>query len=55
MKKDFIRRVTDSVDLFCEPVISTNIYGNSKIYSKTGLFFTILALAILSTYAIVRL
>ena len=55
MKKDFIKRVTDSLDMFSEPVISSNIDGNSKISSKTGVFFTLVTLAILSSYAVLHL
>ena len=55
MKKDFIKRVTDSLDMFSEPVISSNIDGNSKISSKTGVFFTLIAIAIQLSYAILHL
>jgi len=54
MKKEFIKKVTESFDLFSESVISSNIDGNSKISSKTGVFFTVAALSILSSYAVVR-
>ena len=50
MKKRFSNSVTDKIDLFPEPVITTNIDGSSKISSKTGAFFTIILIAILASY-----
>ena len=55
MKKDFTKKVTDTIDIFPAPVITTNIDGNSKISSKTGAFFTIVVVAILSAFAVVHL
>ena len=55
MEKDFIKRVTDSIDIISELVIFANIDGNSKISSKTGVFFTLVTLAILSSYAVLHL
>jgi len=54
MKKGFIKRITEKIDIFPEPVISSNIEGNPKIPSKTGAFFSIILIAILVSYAGVR-
>ena len=55
MKKRLTNSVTEKIDLFPEPVITTNMDGSTKISSKTGAFFTIVLIAILTTYTGLRI